>query len=74
MRRWTGLWQYKIGQFLISGGAAMTGFWIIWPLEVLKNLAQADNKLAGTTTGERVKFIWKTQGLIGFYRGIMPGS
>ena len=44
LRRKTNLWDYKLGQFLISGGAAMTGFWIIWPLEVLKNLAQAENK------------------------------
>ena len=52
----------------------MTAFWIIWPLEVLKNLAQAENKVAGNTTGERVRYILKTQGPLGFYRGILPGS
>lgn len=39
LRRKTNLWDYKLGQFCISGGCAMTGFWIIWPFEVLKNLA-----------------------------------
>jgi hypothetical protein len=38
----------------------MTGFWIIWPFEILKNLAQAENKLAGSNGMERVKYIYKT--------------
>ena len=54
LRRKTSLWDSKFGQFLVSGGAAMTGFWLIWPLEVLKNLAQAENKTAGTNTKERI--------------------
>lgn len=52
----------------------MTAFWIIWPLEVLKNLAQAENKMAGSNTSERMKYIYKNQGILGFYRGILPGS
>lgn len=58
----------------MSGGAAMAGFWLIWPLEVLKNLAQAENKVAGSTTKERALYIYRTQGIMGFYRGILPGS
>ena len=38
-RRKTNLWSSKLGQFLISGGSAGMGFVIIWPFEVLKNLA-----------------------------------
>lgn len=41
----------------------MTAFWIVWPFEYLKNLAQADNKDIGNTSFERAKFIYKTQGL-----------
>ena len=52
----------------------MMGFWVIWPFEVLKNLRQAENKLAGETYIENIRFILKTQGLRGFYRGIIPGS
>ena len=53
LRRHTNLWDYKLGQFLASGGSAMTGYWIIWPFEILKNLAQADNKIAGNSALER---------------------
>ena len=74
LRRKTNLWDYKLGQFLISGGAAMTGFWVIWPLEVLKNLSQAGNTAMGSTTAQRCAAIWRTQGILGFYRGILPGS
>jgi len=58
----------------VSGGAAMIGFWVIWPLEVLKNMAQAETAGVGNTTMERAKFILRTQGVRGFYRGILPGS
>ena len=39
MRRKTQLWDYNLGKFLISGGGAALGFILIWPFEVLKNLA-----------------------------------
>ena len=60
VRRKTNLWNFKIGQFFVSGGAAMAGFWLIWPLEVLKNLAQAENKVAGSNTKERALYIYRT--------------
>jgi len=63
-----------IGQFFASGSAAMIGFWVIWPLEVLKNLAQAETPGVGNTTMERARFIMRTKGILGFYRGIIPGS
>lgn len=37
MRRNTNIFHYKIGQFFASGTAAMVAFWIVWPLETLKN-------------------------------------
>jgi len=33
------MWDYQLGKFIISGGGATLGFWILWPFEVLKNLA-----------------------------------
>jgi hypothetical protein len=39
IRRKTDLWNTKTGQFMSSGTAAMTAFWIVWPFEYLKNLA-----------------------------------
>jgi hypothetical protein len=52
----------------------MIAFWVIWPLEVLKNLAQAETKGYGNTNLERGKHILETRGVLGFYRGILPGS
>ena len=50
LRRKTNLWNSTPGTFIASGGSAMTGFWLIWPFEVLKNLAQADHEQATTST------------------------
>ena len=53
------------GQFFSSGGCALVGFWVVWPFENLKNQAQAGkNWLAHA----------RTTGLLGLYRGIVPGS
>jgi hypothetical protein len=30
------VFQSKLGQFAASAGAATFGFWVVWPLEVLK--------------------------------------
>ncbi len=54
-----------VGQFFSSGGCALIGFWVVWPFENLKNQAQAGkNWLAHA----------RTTGLLGLYRGIVPGS
>ena len=60
LRRKTNLWDYKLGQFLVSGGSATMGFVLIWPFEVLKNLAQAEEMAAGKNTTERAKYIMRT--------------
>lgn len=57
------------GQFLSSGGCALVGFWIVWPFETLKNLAQAGVK------GSIVEQVRRMPGgVFGLYRGIGPGS
>ncbi len=50
----------------------MIAFWVIWPFEVIKNLAQAE--IGGKTNRERANHVLKTYGPLGFYRGILPGS
>ena len=61
MRRKTNLWDKgNLGKFLISGGGAAIGFICVWPLEVLKNLAQAENKSAGNSTAARARYIMST--------------
>ena len=47
----TGVWDYKFGQFMISGSCAALGFLLSWPLEVLKNLSQAGNNSIGENVG-----------------------
>ena len=53
------------GQFFSSGGCALIGFWVVWPFENLKNQAQA-----GKNWAEHAR----ATGLLGLYRGIVPGS
>ena len=59
-RRNTNLFSSQLGQFVVSGGGATFGFFLVWPLEVLKNLSQAETKGMGNTTMERAKFIMRT--------------
>jgi hypothetical protein len=54
--------------------SAMFCYWVIWPFEVIKNLTQASTENVGTNMRERVRFVYSTYGLKGFYRGILPGS
>ena len=73
-RRHTTMLDSFWGKFFASGSAAMFTYWVIWPFEVLKNLAQAGTENVGVSTAERASFVFRTYGLKGFYRGILPGS
>ena len=53
------------GQFFSSGGCALVGFWVVWPFENLKNQAQAGKNWAKHA---------RATGLLGLYRGLIPGS
>ena len=66
--RW-GWTKTGAGQFFCSGGAALVGFWIVWPFETLKNQAQAG---MGGSVVERIRTM--PGGFWGLYRGIVPGS
>ncbi|TFJ86963.1 hypothetical protein NSK_002050 [Nannochloropsis salina CCMP1776] len=71
------VFQTKIGQFLASAGAATFGFWVVWPLEVLKNQVQAGTPVGPrgreATLVDRVLALGRG-GLAGLYRGILPGT
>ena len=73
-RRHTNLFDSKLGQFFVSGWSACFGFFVIWPLEVLKNMNQAETKGVGNTTYERAQYVYRTHGIAGFYRGFIPGG
>ena len=52
----------------VAGGAAVVGFWLVWPFETLKNQVQAGQ---GGSVADKVR---RLGGLRGLYRGILPGS
>ena len=62
------------GQFLLSGIAATTAWTIVWPLEVIKNLTHAETKGVGSSMAERARYIVKTRGVQGFFRGVSLGA
>lgn len=64
-----GLTSTPSGQFVCGGGAAMVGFWLVWPFETLKNQTQAG---IGGSMLEKVRRM--PGGFLGLYRGIVPGS
>jgi hypothetical protein len=74
LRRNTDLFKTKFGQFLASGFSASAGFWLIWPFETLKNQVQAGTKNIGEGWISRWKYMIKTHGITGPYRGILPGT
>jgi solute carrier family 25 carnitine/acylcarnitine transporter 20/29 len=66
--------KHPLGSFTTWGTASMLGFWIVWPLETLKNQVQAATIIEGTTSptlAQRIRFLG---GPLGLYRGILPGS
>lgn len=76
VRRWSNgkALQHPVTQFLTWGGISMCGFWVIWPLETIKNQVQAGLVIDGTdkpTLAQRIRYLG---GPIGLYRGILPGS
>ena len=59
---------------MASGFSACLAFWLIWPLEFLKNQIQAENTHFGVTIREKVRNILRLHGPLGMYRGIFAGS
>lgn len=60
-----------VGPFLKGGVAATCGWILAWPLETLKSLRQSGSD--GRSALESLRYILKTRGVSGLYRGIGPG-
>ena len=74
-RRHTSLMDTKRGQFIATGIMSTSAFWIIWPFEFLKNQIQAEKANEfGRTYTEKCRKIVQTHGVLGIYRGILPGT
>jgi len=76
VRRWTKdqALKHPVGQFCTWGTVSMLGFWVIWPLETIKNQVQAGTVIDGTSTPNLRQRINYLGGPLGLYRGILPGS
>ena len=59
---------------MASGLTGLLTYWLIWPLEVIKNITQAETRNIGSTFRERIGYVYSRYGLKGLYRGIVPGS
>ena len=65
----------KHGQFFATGVMSTSAFWLIWPFEFLKNQIQAEKANEfGKTYLEKTRNIVRTHGVLGIYRGILPGT
>ena len=70
-RRRSALFQSGIwGQCAVVSGCCAAAYAVTWPLETLKNMAQAGLPRPGASTAERLAFIGGPRGL---YRGVTPG-
>jgi solute carrier family 25 carnitine/acylcarnitine transporter 20/29 len=59
----------------LAGVTAGLGFWLpIYPIDVVKNNVQIDNfdKPKFKNTLDCIKYIYKSDGMLGFYRGFLP--
>lgn len=69
-RRKTSLFSHLLGQFALVSGVCAFAYGAVWPLETLKNCAQAGLPTPHATLAERLKYVG---GLRGLYLGAGPG-
>ncbi len=63
-----------LGPFLISGVAATTGWWVVWPLEYMKSQVQGSYG-KDMPVLQRMRIVVKERGgFFALYRGILPGT
>lgn len=74
-RRKTDILKTELGKLLAGGWAATVGWWVVWPIETIKNQVQAGTQSIGNTFSEREKYLENIHGKLGgIYRGIVPGT
>ena len=72
-KRNTKMFGTKTGEFMMAGLAASLAWIVIWPLENIKNIIQAESQNIGNTWMEKFHWMIKTHGFVGLYRGMLPG-
>lgn len=51
------------GQFFVSACSASVSWFLIWPLENLKNVVQAETKGIGNSNSEKLKWMLRERGV-----------
>ena len=69
-RRKTDLFSTFLGTFSVTCGASAISYFVCWPLETLKNLAQSGTPHGGASISQRIAFLG---GPLGLYKGVTPG-
>ena len=62
-----------LGPFLMGGVAATMAWWVVWPLEYMKSQVQGTYG-KDLPVWKRIQVVIKGGGLVGLYRGIVPGT
>lgn len=70
LRRKTTVLSTLAGNFAVTFGVVGLSYAFSWPLETLKNLAQAGKPFPGANISERVRYMGGVRGL---FRGMTPG-
>ena len=69
-----GIKQSEVTGDFLKGSIIATIAWMtIWPSEAIKNHVQA-NKGSKMSVLRQASMLYQTQGLAGFYRGLLPGT
>lgn len=71
LRRKTTILSTLAGNFIVTFGVVGMSYACSWPLETLKNLAQAGKPFVGATVVDRISFMG---GPLGLFRGMSPGQ
>lgn len=72
-RRNTNFYKSLPGHFILGGLSAVLAWTLIWPLENMKNVIQAGTQNVGESWKSKFQFIIKNYGILGLYRGMLPG-
>lgn len=73
IKRNTRAYESVPGRFILGGLSAVMAWILIWPLENIKNIIQADTQNVGDTWKHKYDHIMKNYGFTGLYRGMLPG-
>lgn len=73
LRRNTRFFESVWGLFMVGGLSGLFAWLIVWPIENIKNIIQAELKAGGQKSSDVMRWIIAKHGILGLYRGMLPG-